>query len=65
VTFITAVQYLESRHLEYGGHMAAAMALMESPAIIFAVILSNTIRRGKPQIRQERYRPLKAFYMNL
>ena len=45
VTFITAVQYLESRHIEYGGHMAAAMALMESPAIIFAVILSNTIRR--------------------
>lgn len=45
VTFITAVQYLESRHMEYGGHMAAAMALMESPAIIFAVILSNTIRQ--------------------
>ena len=34
VTFITAVQYLETHGLAFGGHMAAAMALMESPAII-------------------------------
>ncbi|HET7795500.1 MAG TPA: sodium-dependent bicarbonate transport family permease [Rhizobacter sp.] len=45
VTFITAVQYLESRGLPYGGHMAAAMALMESPAIIMAVVLANMARR--------------------
>jgi hypothetical protein len=35
VTFITAVQYLDTHHLPYGGHMAAAMALMESPAILW------------------------------
>lgn len=46
VTFITAVQYLESRGLPYGGHMAAAMALMESPAIVMAVLFANTLRRG-------------------
>lgn len=44
VTFITAVQYLESNDLPYGGHMAAAMALMESPAIIIAVIFANRLR---------------------
>jgi hypothetical protein len=45
VTFVTAVQYLENHHLEYGGHMAAAMALMESPAIILAVVLANHLRQ--------------------
>jgi hypothetical protein len=34
VTFITAMNHLETHGLAYGGHMAAAMALMESPAII-------------------------------
>jgi len=45
VTFVTAVQYLENQHIAYGGHMAAAMALMESPAIIMAVVLANTLRQ--------------------
>lgn len=47
VTFITAVQYLETRGTPYGGHMAAAMALMESPAIVMAVVLANLARRRK------------------
>jgi hypothetical protein len=45
VTFITAVQYLDQRSLPYGGHMAAAMALMESPAIVMAVLLANWVRQ--------------------
>jgi hypothetical protein len=45
VTFVTAVQYLENQEVAYGGHMAAAMALMESPAIIMAVILANALRQ--------------------
>ena len=45
VTVITAVQFLDSRGLPYGGHMAAAMALMESPAIIIAVVLANLLRQ--------------------
>lgn len=44
VTFITAVQYLDSHGIFYGGHMAAAMALMESPAIVLAVVLANHVR---------------------
>ncbi len=45
VTFITAVQFLEQNHVSYGGHMAAAMALMESPAIVMAVMLANWTRQ--------------------
>ena len=45
VTFVTAVQYLEQHQVPYGGHMAAAMALMESPAIIMAVVLANALRQ--------------------
>ena len=44
VTFITATQYLDQFHISYGGHMAAAMALMESPAIILAIVLANKAR---------------------
>jgi hypothetical protein len=45
VTFITAVQYLETHGTPYGGHMAAAMALMESPAIVMAVVFANMARQ--------------------
>ena len=44
VTFITATQYLDQFNIAYGGHMAAAMALMESPAIILAIVLANRAR---------------------
>lgn len=50
VTFVTATQYLESQHIAYGGHMAAAMALMESPAIILAVMLSNALRQKQQAV---------------
>ena len=45
VTFITAVQYLDNHGIQFGGHMAAAMALMESPAIVLAVVLANHARQ--------------------
>jgi hypothetical protein len=44
VTFITAVQTMESQGHAFGGHMSAAMALMESPAIVMAVVLANSLR---------------------
>jgi len=52
VTFITAVQYLDQRGLPFGGHMAAAMALMESPAIIMAVLLANMVRQRETPAAQ-------------
>ncbi|QWE20159.1 sodium-dependent bicarbonate transport family permease [Polynucleobacter sp. AP-Kolm-20A-A1] len=47
VTFITATQYLDQFGISYGGHMAAAMALMESPAIILAIVLANKARSSQ------------------
>lgn len=42
VTFITAGAFLRTAGVEFGGHMVAAMALMESPAIVVGVLLMRT-----------------------
>jgi len=39
VTFITAGSFLDQLHIPFGGHMVAALALMESPAIIVGLLL--------------------------
>ena len=41
VTFVTATSFLEQQAIPipYGGHMVAALALMESPAIIVGLVL--------------------------
>lgn len=44
VTFVTATQFLSTNGIEFGGHMAAVLALMESPAIIMAVGLAAYTR---------------------
>ena len=44
VTFITASQFVASRGDEAGGHMTVALVLMESPAIIMAVVLATWVR---------------------
>ncbi|HSW30526.1 MAG TPA: sodium-dependent bicarbonate transport family permease [Longimicrobiales bacterium] len=41
VTFITATSFLEDQGVAFGGHMVAAMALMESPAILVGVLLAR------------------------
>ena len=43
VTFLTACSALDRQGIAYGGHMVAAMALMESPAIVIAVMLRRRI----------------------
>ena len=45
VTFVTAVQTLENQQMVFGGYMSAAMALMESPAIILAIVFANALRQ--------------------
>ena len=50
VTFITAVQYMENHGYAFGGHMAAAMALMESPAIIFAIAVAAKVRKQQNKL---------------
>ena len=44
VTFVTATQFLSNNGIEFGGYMAAVMALMESPAIVMAVALAAYTR---------------------
>lgn len=43
VTFIAAGSFLTQLGTPYGGHMVAAMALMESPAIIIGVALARKL----------------------
>lgn len=45
VTFVTAVQFIENQGILVGGHMSVAMVIMESPAIVMAVLLSNALRK--------------------
>ena len=39
VTFVTATSYLDSNQVEWSGYLVAAMALMESPAIIIGLLM--------------------------
>lgn len=47
VTFITAQSFLKILSLPSGGHMVAALALMESPAIIVGIVLVRLFAKGK------------------
>ena len=49
VTFVTASSFLEQQTppIEYGGHMVAALALMESPAIIVGLILVRMFTKSQ------------------
>ncbi len=42
VTFFTATLFLENLKVTFGGHMVAAMVLMEAPAIIIGVMLMRS-----------------------
>jgi len=45
VTFVTAAGYLDIQGVEWSGYMVAAMALMESPAIIVGILLYSQFGR--------------------
>ena len=52
VTFIAAVSFLGQLGISFSGHMVAAMALMESPAIIVGITLARLLgpqRQGRFQ----------------
>ncbi len=44
VTFITATGFAERAGVPFGGYMAVALVVMESPAIVMAVVLANYVR---------------------
>jgi hypothetical protein len=45
VTFVTAQNFLVRNQVDFGGHMTVALVVMESPAIIMAVLLASLVRR--------------------
>jgi hypothetical protein len=47
VTFISASSFLADKQIPFGGHMVAAMALMESPAIIIGVTMIRFFSHDK------------------
>ena len=47
VTFITASSFLQQLNISFGGHMVAALALMESPAIIVGLVLLRVFTKDK------------------
>ncbi len=55
VTFVAASAFLESEGVHYGGHMVAAMALMEAPAIIIGVMLIRKFDENQTKHQSIRY----------
>jgi len=53
VTFITATNFLQTLNTEYGGHMVASMALMESPAIVIGLILASLFSKNNSGVQLE------------
>lgn len=49
VTFVVASQFLANRGEEAGGYLTVALVLMESPAIIMAVLLATWVRTRQPE----------------
>ena len=70
VTFITAGAFLSELGIKYDGYMVAALALMESPAIIVGLILVNvfTADQGErefswPEVLQEAFLNSSVFLL--
>lgn len=49
VTFLTACSELDNSGTPYSGHMVAVMALMESPAIVLALLMLHLDRAGSDE----------------
>jgi uncharacterized protein len=47
VTFIAATSYLGFLNIKFSGHMVAAMALMESPAIVVGIALARVLNQNR------------------
>ena len=55
VTFVTAASYLETQQQPLHGHMVAIMALMESPAIIVALVLLSVFNKDDKERISKRH----------
>jgi uncharacterized protein len=55
VTFITAQSFLKVLNIDSGGHMVAALALMESPAIIVGIVLVRFFAKSQEEGEEEKF----------
>ncbi|WP_370246838.1 sodium-dependent bicarbonate transport family permease [Nocardioides sp.] len=53
VTFVAASQFLSARGEAVGGHMTVALVVMETPAIVLAVVLANRARSRRVVVTRE------------
>ncbi len=59
VTFITAESFLEAQRIPFDGFMVAALALMESPAIIVGLLLVKfAAPKNRPKKREMKWRSI-------
>jgi len=47
LTYITAAGFLTSAGISYGGYMTVALVVMETPAILFAIIMARVAHAGE------------------
>lgn len=47
LTYITAAGFLTSANIAYGGYMTVALVVMETPAILFAIIMARLAHAGE------------------
>lgn len=60
VTFIAATAFLVRQEIEFSGAMTVALVIMESPAIIMAVLLATWARSRQPASPLEVHEPVPA-----
>ena len=58
VTFVACTSYLDAIGIEWSGYLVAAMALMESPAIIVGILLHQLYKGGDSRQHGIRWREL-------
>jgi hypothetical protein len=59
VTFITAANFLDNAQIPYSGHLVAALAMMEAPAIVVAVLMYRFLS-GEPEAHDDQRTGLPA-----
>ncbi|MCR5876127.1 sodium-dependent bicarbonate transport family permease [Phenylobacterium sp. J426] len=53
VTFVAGTEFLRASGLQFGGYMVAVVALMETPAILSALLLAGSGAAGRQGLRGE------------
>ena len=64
VTFITAQSFLKLLSIPSGGHMVAALALMESPAIVVGIVLVRVFAKSKGEEKFSWGEVLREAFLN-